>query len=317
MRDLRGLPKAHLHVHLESAVRWSTVRELGGPDGSAVDGFDAFFGLRKAVVACLRRPEDFRRVAAEFCADEAAAGTRYAEVSFTAAAHGERLGDLDMPLVAVLEGLEQGRVEYGIECRVILDHSRRRPVDRAWRTLDLAKRYAADGVVAIGLAGPEEYPGQPFAQVFEAARRDGVHVVHHAGEACGPASIRQAVTGGQADRIGHGITVLDDVALVAELVRRRIALEVCPSSNVALGFVPSLAAHPLPALRDAGLLVTVSTDIPSVIGVSLAEEYGRLRDTFGFADTVLAELATNGVDASFAPESTKERLREEIRDWVS
>ncbi|XRQ06508.1 adenosine deaminase [Actinomadura welshii] len=322
MRDLASLPKAHLHVHLESAVRWGTLREIGAAngvrvpeDGATFGSFAAFFEQNDLVRACLRRPEDFRRVAFEFCEDEAAQGTRYAEVSFTAAAHGERLGDLHMPLTAVLEGLEAGQEAYGIECRLLLDHSRRRPVERAWRTLELARRH--DRVAAIGLAGDESHPGDPFNEVFAAARDAGLHVVHHAGEGEGPASIRQALGPGRTERLGHGIRLLDDPDLTAEVRERGIPLEVCPSSNVALGFAPSLAEHPLPRLRDAGLTVTLNTDIPALIGTPLATEYARVRDAFGYDDTVLAELARAGVDASFAPTATKTRLHEEINTWLA
>ncbi|QFG23745.1 adenosine deaminase [Actinomadura sp. WMMB 499] len=322
MRDLLSLPKAHLHVHLESTVRWDTLREIGAANGvrvpdrvGAFGGFDAFFAQNDLVRACLRRPDDFRRIAYEFCADEAAQGTRYAEPSFTAAAHGERLGDLGMPLAAVLEGLDAGREAFGVECRLLLDHSRRRPVERARRTLDLARRH--DGVVAIGLAGDESHPGDPFAGVFAAACDAGLHVVHHAGEGEGPASIRQALGPGRTERLGHGIRVLEDPDLVAEVRERRVPLEVCPSSNVALGFAPSLAEHPLPALRAAGLLVTLNTDIPALIGTPLAAEYAHVRDAFGYDDAVLAELARTGVDASFAPSATKARLHAEIDAWLA
>ncbi|MQY05979.1 adenosine deaminase [Actinomadura macrotermitis] len=322
MRDLLKLPKTHLHVHLESTVRWPTLREIGAANGLTVPdrppafaGFADFFEQNALIRDALCTAGDFRRVAYEYCADEAAQGTRYAEVSFTAAAHGERLGDLDMPLKAVLEGLEQGRADFGMETRVILDHSRRRSVERAWRTLELARRH--DAVVAVGLAGDEAYPGDPFTEVFAAARDTGLHVVHHAGEAEGAASIRQAITSGRTERLGHGIRVLDDAALTAEVRDRRIPLEVCPSSNVALGFAASLAAHPLPRLRDAGLLVTVNTDIPALIGTPLSGEYAHLREAFGYDDAVLAELARNGVDASFAPAATKERLHAGITEWLT
>ena len=251
-----------------------------------------------------------------FAPHEAAQGTRYAEVTFTAAAHGERLGQPEMPLEAVLDGFAQGRA-YGIECRVLLDHSRRRSVDRAWQTLRLARRYAADGVVGIGLAGDEAYPLRPFAAVCDAARDAGLHLVHHAGESAGAASIREALTVGHAERLGHGIRVLDDADLVAEVRERAIPLEVCPSSNVALGLVESLPAHPLPALRDAGLVVTLNTDIPAIAATSLTEEYRRVRDAFGYTDAVLAELALAGVDASFAPTGTRTRLRREIAAWLA
>jgi adenosine deaminase len=325
MRDLLLLPKAHLHVHLESTIRWTTLREIGAANGVPVpapsdgplvfDGFRQFADHNALVRTCLRRPEDFRRIAAEFCADEAAQGTRYAEVTFTAASHGERLGDPDMPLDAVLAGLAEGQAAYGIECRVILDHSRRRSAERAWRTFELAERHAADGVIGIGLAGDESYPLAPFAEVLDAARDAGLRLVHHAGEICGPASIREAIDVGHAERLGHGIRVLDDPELVAEVRDRAIPLEVCPSSNVTLGLAESFGAHPLPRLRDAGLRVTVNTDIPLTAGTTLTEEYARIRTAFGYDDATLADLSRTTIDASFAPAATKARLHAETDDW--
>jgi adenosine deaminase len=196
---------------------------------------------------------------------------------------------------AVLDGLAEGTATYGLQVQLLLDHSRRRPVERAWQTLSLAEDHAGQGVVAVGLAGDEAYPADPFAAVFRAARSAGLHVVHHAGEAAGPASIRQAITDGQAERIGHGIRILEDEHLVAEVRERAIPLEVCPHSNVLLGLSPSLVDHPLPRLRAPGLLVTVNTDIPAMTGAGLAEEYRLLRETFGYSDAVLAGLARNGV----------------------
>ncbi|WP_018654667.1 adenosine deaminase [Actinomadura flavalba] len=322
MRDLSTLPKAHLHVHLESTVRWTTLREIGDANGvpvparpASLDGFAGFFEQNSLVRSCLRTYADFHRVAREFCADEAAQGTRYAEVSFTAAAHGERVGDPDLPLAAVLDGLATGFTESGVQTRVILDHSRRRPVERAWATLDLARRH--DAVVAIGLAGDEAHPGDPFVPVFAAAREACVHVVHHAGEAAGAESVRQAITSGRAERLGHGIRVLDDPALVAEVRERGLALEVCPSSNVALGFAPSLAEHPLPRLLDAGLTVTVNTDIPAIIDTTLTQEYDHLRTLHGLTDAELATLARNAVNASFAPPATRDRVHTEINTWLT
>ena len=325
VRDLGSLPKAHLHVHLESTVRWPTLRQLGAANGVAVPdrpgsvfaGFRDFADHNSLVRGCLRRPEDFTRVALEFCQDEAAQGTRYAEVTFTAASHGERLGQPEMPLRAVLRGLAEGRAAYGIECQVLLDHSRRQPMDRAWQTLRLATRYAADGVIGIGLAGDESYPLRPFAQVCAAARDAGLHLVHHAGESRGPRSIREAITMGHTERLGHGIRVLDDDDLVAEVRRQAIPLEVCVSSNVGLGLVGSFPAHPLPRLRAAGLAITLSTDIPAIVGTSLTEEYRRVRDTFGYADSVLAEFAHTAVTASFAPAATKQWLHQQTDAWLA
>ena len=324
MRDLTTLPTAHLHVHLESTVRPATARDLADDHGVLLPpraeryaGFGAFAEVNGAVRDCLRRPEDFVRVAREFCADQHADGVRYAEVTFTAASHGERLGDPEMPLAAVLEGLAVGRAETGLEVQVLLDHPRRRSVERFRRTVGLAARYRGPGVVGIGFAGAEEHPLAPFAQVVAEAADAGLHLVHHAGETAGPASIRDAVGVGRAERIGHGIRALEDPGLVAELRDRGIPLEICPSSNVALGLVPTLAEHPLPALRDAGLVVTLSTDVPAETGWSLAAEYAAVREVHGWDDEVLAGLARASVDASFAPAPVRHGLHAGIDGWLA
>ena len=308
------MPKAHLHTHLESTIRPGTIRELGGdppvPD-QPFTSFREFADRRAGVRALLRDRRHFRRIAEEFCQDEAAQGVRYAEVTFTAAAHGERLADPEMPLQAVLEGLAAGAERYGVHTRVIIDHSRRRPAERLWRSLELATRYPQ--VIAIGLAGDESYPAAPFAEVLQAAREAGLHLVHHAGETAGPASVWEAVTVGHAERIGHGIRVLEDPDLVAELRTRRLPLEVCPSSNVLLGLVPSLAEHPLPRLVEAGLVVTLNTDGET----SLVAEYERVRQLYGYRDAELAALAQASVAASFAPPELKTQLSTDIEHWLN
>jgi adenosine deaminase len=322
--DLAALPKVHLHVHLESTIRWQTLRELGDRNGVAVperptdplafNGFRQFADYNTLIRECLRHPADFTRVAAEFCMDEAAQGTRYVEVTFTAAAHGERLGAPEMPLLAVLDGLRQGKRTTGLEFRVLLDHSRRRSVQRAWETLRLAREH--DEVAGIGVAGDESHPAAPFARVWDAAKEAGVHLIHHAGETQGPASIREALEIGYAERLGHGIRVLDDPELVASVRDKAIPLEVCPSSNVVLGLVPSLAAHPLPRLIDAGLAVTLNTDIPNLTGTTLTDEFARARTVFGLSDTELAALNHTAIDASLAPGAVKGALHRETDTWA-
>jgi adenosine deaminase len=309
MRELAALPKAHLHVHLESAIRPSTLAELGfASDATQFDGFRSFADHNSLVRQCLTRPEHFTRIAAEFCEDQAAQGVRYGEVTFTAAAHGERLGDPDMPLAAVLKGLTP-------EFAVILDHSRRRSPERFAKTLELARKH--DSVVAIGMAGEERHPMAPFAELLDEARDAGVRLVHHAGEDAGPDSIVEALDLGHAARIGHGIRCLESPELVARLRDEGVPLEVCPSSNVGLGLVPSWPEHPLPKLVDAGLRITVNTDVPVSVGTDLVTEYERIREAFGYDDEALAALARAGVDASFASDAVKAALQAGIAEWLA
>ena len=320
-RDLVALPKAHLHVHLESAIRPATLAELA-PSGSApvlpavFAGFGAFADYNAAVRACLRTVADFERIAYEFCVDSAADGVRYAEVTVTAAAHGARLGSGAAPLDGVLAGLRAGSLAAGIETRVVIDHSRRRPLAWAEESVRLAAD-RPDAVVAFGVAGDESAPISPYRPVIERAAAAGVHLVHHAGETAGADSVRDALGLGRAERIGHGIRSLEDAELVARLRDERVPLEVCPSSNVALGLVPSLAAHPLPAMVDTGLVVTVNTDIPAVTGQTLSAEYAAVRDAFGCNDEDLARFARAAIDASFAPPPTKTSLHHALDAWLS
>jgi adenosine deaminase len=317
-RDLVALPKAHLHVHLESTIRPSTLASLGSvpslPPGFA--GFAAFAEYNAAVRNCLRTAADFSRVAYEFCVDSAADGVRYAELTFTAAAHGARLEAGSRPLEAVLAGLRDGSRAAGIEVRLVLDHSRRRPLAWAEETVRMAIAWP-DVVVGFGVAGDEAAPLAPYAPVVGMAAEAGLHLIHHAGETAGAASVREALDVGRAERIGHGIRSLEDPSVVAELRDRRVPLEVCPSSNVALGLVPSLPAHPLPALVAAGLVVTLNTDIPSVTGRALSAEYAAVRSAFGATDAELAAFAAAAVDASYAPPTLKTELHADIAAWLA
>jgi adenosine deaminase len=323
--DLRGLPKVDLHVHLENTARMSTLRELANRNGMSLPaglygdryrfgGFADFFAQNTTVRSCLCHRDDFQRVAYEFCEDEAAQGVRYAEVTFTVGAHAERLGDWEAPLEGVLEGLAKGEADFGIRCALVFDHSRRRPVELAWRTLEAALQHR-DRVVGLGLAGDETYPAEPFAPVFEAAIDAGVHSVPHAGEAAGPESVTAALSFLRAERTGHGFRAIGSESVVVELRERRIPLELCLSSNVALGLVPSFEDHPLPALLEAGLVVTLNTDIPGMTLSPIAAEYATVRRVFGLDDAVLANLARAGVDASFAGAETKATLHAEIDAW--
>jgi len=316
-RDLVALPKAHLHVHLESTLRPETLASLGvAPPPEMFAGFGAFADYNAAVRACLRTAADFERVAYEFCVDSAADGVRYAEMTVTAAAHGARLGSGAAVLDGVLAGMRTGAREAGLETRVVIDHSRRRPLPWAEESVRLAADHP-DAVVGFGVAGDEAAPLSPYRAVVERAASAGVHLVHHAGETGGAASVREALDIGRAERIGHGIRALEDPDLVARLRDEQVPLEVCPSSNVVLDLVPSLAAHPLPALVEAGLVVTLNTDIPAITGRTLSAEYAAVRDAFGCTDAELAGFARAAVEASFAPPGTKTRLRRDIDAWLS
>ena len=171
--------------------------------------------------------------------------------------------------------------------------------------------------MALNCAGSERTGIEPFARHFRAAADAGLRSVPHAGEWAGAANIWATLEHFAPDRIGHGVRAIEDPALVEELVRRRLPLEVCPASNVATGAYPSLAAHPFPALRAAGVVVTLNSDDPSMFGGWLTDVYETAREAWSLDDDELAAIARTAVDASFADDATKVELRRGIEAWLA
>lgn len=199
-----ALPKVDLHVHLEGSMRATTVVELAERYGVELPGglregryefrdFRHFVDEWLAGLACLREPEDFRRIALEFCQDEAAQGVRYAEVSFSLPDHAERMHDWDAALVAVLEGFGEGERRSGIVCRVYVDVVRGIDPALSRRAMEVALAHRDEGVIGIGLGGEERFAPEAYVDVFRDAIDGGLHSIPHAGETHGPESIRGAM----------------------------------------------------------------------------------------------------------------------------
>jgi len=327
VRDVIRLPKADLHVHFQGSIRPSTVRELAAKHGCelppGLDGdvyrwssFADFITQYGFVCRTLREPEDYRRAALEIAADEAGEGVRYAEVTLTVP--GERDPDpWRSAIAAALDGFAEAQDRYGIVSRLVLDHVRGWPLVHAEALLETALAFGDRGVVALGLGGLEARPGEPVASVFGRAIAEGLHSVPHAGEAEGPLSIREALDLLGAERLGHGIRVLDDPDLTDEVRERRIPLEVCPTSNVATRLVERIEDHPLPRLVDAGLVVTLNSDDPAMFSSPVAGEYRTAREVFGYDDDALAGFARSSIEASFAGDDLKRRLIDEIEEWLA
>jgi adenosine deaminase len=329
MRDLRSLPKAELHLHLEGSVRMQTLRELADRDGTPLPrGFDGgrwtfdgpgdFIDNYLELCTAFRRLDDFRRLAIECCADLATTGVRYAEVVFSPGNHARRLGDdWDGPIEAVLDGLAIGAREHGVTVRLCPDIVRDDGLEEAARTADVAIRHAGRGVVALNCAGSEQTDIAPFAPMFRRARDAGLRSVPHAGEWAGADNVRATIEHLRPDRIGHGVRAVDDPTLVAELAATRLPLEICPVSNVATGAYPTLDAHPFPGLRDAGVIVTLNSDDPSMFGGWLSDVFAAARDVWALTDDDLVSIAQAAVDVSFAGETIKADLTGGIASWLA
>lgn len=334
---VRGLPKAELHVHHVGSASESIVRELAlrhpGDVPSDPDALREFFTFRDfahfidvylAVVDLLKEPEDIRLLTYEVARElRTGQNVRYAELTMTpytsVLPHEAGRG---MAIEAYTEAIEDARIaaerDFGISLRWIYDIPGESGIPAADATLGFALDRAPDALVGFGLGGPEiGVPRPQFEPHFSAARAAGLRSVPHAGETTGPQTVWDAITLLGAERIGHGTTAAQDPALLAHLAEQRIALEVCPSSNVATRAVESLEAHPLRAFRDAGVRVTINSDDPPMFGTTLNREYEIAADLLDLDAHGLRDLAVEAVDASFAPDGVKASLRSEIDTYVA
>ena len=326
---LAALPKVELHIHLEGAMPPETLLALArrhriALPADGVEGLREWFRFRdfdhfvEVYLACsrvLRAPEDFQRLMADFAAEQERQGVRYCEVHFTIGTHWMNGLPVDEVLDALAETIRDEERRRGVRVRLIPDIVRDVGARTADPTLDWALEAGRRGIaVALGLTGREAIcPSDPYADHFAAAAEAGLHCVAHAGEHAGPASIEAVLGPCRAERVGHGVRAIEDAGLVARLAERRTPLEICPTSNVALGVVPDLARHPFDRLRRAGVELSVNTDDPALFDTDLPREYEKLAATFGYDAETLVDLAVAGVRHSFLPAAEKSKLAAEIR----
>ncbi len=338
-RDLRALPKAHLHLHFTGSMRHATLVELAARDGialpdalvddwpptlSAADekGWFRFQRLYDVARSVLRTEHDVRRVVLEAALDDAADGSRWLELQVDPSGFASRFGGITAFTDLVLDSTVEATRVAGIEMAIVIAANRtRHPLDA--RTLArLAARYAGrgprHGVVGFGLSNDERRGRtEEFDRAFEIARRADLLLVPHGGELMGPASVRVAADRLHADRLGHGVRAAEDPALLASLVERGVAFEVCPISNVSLGVYTDLTSVPLPELLTAGATVALGADDPLLFGSRLASQYAAMRAAHDLDDATLAELARMSVRASAAPPSLQREILADIDAWLA
>lgn len=297
---IRQVPKVELHVHLEGSIPPATLLQLAQRNAvslpvSTVEqverwyqftDFPHFAQVYGTASKCVRSAQDIELLARDFAAGQAAQQIVYTEFTFTALTHHRNYAiSFDDQVAALDRARLWAERELDISFGVILDIPRDSASPQQGELLArwLADNWGGDTLVAIGLGGYEVgFPPQMFQTAFDITARAGVPAVIHAGETAGPDSIWGALRSLHTVRIGHGVRCLEDPALVAHIRSQQIPLEVCPSSNVCLGVVPTLAQHPLPQLIEQGLSVTINSDDPPMFGTSCTDEYLRVTRTFGY-----------------------------------
>ena len=321
------MPKVELHVHLEGSIRPETLLKLAQRHGMPLPADDVaslrdwyrfrdfphFVDVYVAISKCIRTPEDLELIAREFLEGQAEQNILHTEATFTASTIEKHVGiPVADQMAALQKAMQYGRDELGISMLLILDIVRGDPVERAREVAEWCIEYREMGVCALGLAGEEHLGTAVYASVFDFAKGQGLSIVTHAGETCGPEVISECLTHASADRIGHGVRCLEDPSVVAKLRERQVPLEVCPSSNVCLGVFPSWEAHPLKQMVDEGLYVTLNSDDPPMFDTTLTDEYIRACHTFGFSIEECRTMVERAARASLLPEPEKSVLSERL-----
>jgi adenosine deaminase len=343
---IRGAPKALLHDHLDGGLRPATVIDLAsefGYDGlptTDVEALSAWFRRgadRKSLelyletfahtTGVMQERDAIIRVAAECAEDLAADGVVYAEVRYAPELSTERGLTIDEVVAANLEGFRLGSVRAAEAGRPIVMKMLVTAMRQAARSVEVAEcavRWRDAGVVGFDIAGPEAgYRPTRHLDAFEYVRRENFHITIHAGESFGLPSIWEALQWCGAERLGHGVRIVDDITVrddgsvalgrLAAFVRdRRVPLEMCPTSNVHTGAAPSIAEHPIDLLRRLRYRVTLNTDNRLMSGVSLSSEFAALDEAFGIGLGEMEWLTINAMKSAFAPFDERLRIISEV-----
>ena len=343
--DMVALPKAHLHLHLEGAIRPTTILDLYHRQGggfatltleevvsraqmtpSDVSFFDAI-GKFDFIMRCLREPDDLVRITGEAMADADADGVRYVELRFAPHfIHSFCRFPAPAAIEAVLKGIRQGMADHpNVIATPTLIIDRALGNTAAEEVVRWADRYRAMGTTSIDIAGDVSvYEYAEYEPACTLAHELGLSITIHVdcipdlpGRVCGPQGLRIAVERLHATRIGHGFCAAKDPALLDLLLERGITLEISVSSNVYCRVVPSLDEHPLPRLLASGVRVTLNTDDPTIFNVTLSEEYALLQRTFGLTLADFRRANLHAVDAAFVDEERRQELRAMIEAGYS
>jgi adenosine deaminase len=330
-----AFPKVELHRHLEGSLRVETMQDvirehsislpvpsdlpaLVQMQANDPSNFETFLSKFQTLRLLYRSPEIIRRITREAIVDAAADNVRYLELRFTPAAL-SRVKQFPLAEVMdwVVDSAAQASQECGILVRLIVSINRHEPVTLGEETTRLAVERRDKGIVGLDLTGNEaQFAAGPFLDIFRQARAGGLKLTVHAGEWGGAGNIRQALEEFEADRIGHGVRVLEDENLVALAAERGTPFEVCLTSNFQSGVVAGPDGHYLPHLLAAGVNVTLNTDDPSISGITLGDEYGLACETLGITRPALGQRILAAARAAFLPDAERWVLIDSLSDQL-
>ncbi|HEX9331399.1 MAG TPA: adenosine deaminase [Anaerolineales bacterium] len=332
LHTYRALPKVELHRHLEGSLRLDTMLDIARQHGITIPAdvlrlstlvqiqeedkftFQNFLAKFNTLRLFYRSPDAIDRITREAVEDAAKDNVKYMELRFTpvALSRAERFPLHDVVDWVITSAQDESK-KHGVIVRLIASVNRHESTELAEQVAWLAVEHLKDGMVAIDLAGNEaEFKTEPFYGVIKEARQSGLHVTIHAGE-WGPASnVKEAIEKLSAERVGHGVRVLEDENVVALAREHGTAFEVCVTSNYQSGVVVSLDSHPLMKMLDVGLNVTINTDDPSISRITLSHEYYTACEDLRMPQSTLRQRIVAAAQACFLAENEKENLVKQL-----
>ena len=330
---MRHVPKVELHLHLETSLRLRRLAERRGEDNgqgpaaliadpAKFVGYDRLRRLRYAsragrVADAQYTPENIEAITYELLQEAAAGGLRYVEVRVGGRRGFTLIGPRRM-LEAMAAARARAESDTGIRTGFLITIVRERGPEEAAQRVREALDCRDCGVVGVDLAGDEEnYPPALFARALAVAREGGLGITAHAGEFAGPSSVWTAIYQLGAQRIGHGIRAVEDPALLDYLREHAVTLEICPSSNVRLGLAPSLTAHPLRRLLDAGVHVTINSDDPLLLDTDLSREMENVARALELTPDQLTAMMAAAARAAFLPDDDRAQLERVVTSGAS
>lgn len=331
--SLKSIPKIELHRHLEGSLRLTTIHDLVLSQGvdlpPSLDQLrplvqvqpddpktpEAFLSKFEPLRRIFRSPEIIRRVVTEVVVDAAAEHILYLELHFTPTALAQERGfDLKDVFGWVAEAAQHAAAQGGLQIGLIASINRHEPVSVGTAVAREAADWMKKGIVGLSLAGDEpRFPSDPFHPLLREARQAGLGLTVHAGEWSGADSVGKALDISPEVRIGHGVHVTQDPDVIRRAVERRTVFEVCPTSNIQSGAVPSAGEHPLVQMIEAGLQVTINTDDPGVSQTTLADEYALAVGTLGLSQETVRATILGSAQAIFQPASTRKALEGRLK----
>ena len=327
-RHYRKLPKVELHRHLEGTLRLKTMLEVADQHGITIPAdvlrlsnlvqmqeeesftFQNFLSKFDTLRLFYRSPEVIQRITREAVEDAALDNVRYMELRFTpvALSRAERFPLHDV-IDWVIASAQAAAREFGTLVNLIVSVNRHESPELAEQVAWLAAEHRESGIVGIDLAGNEaEFQSEPFYGIFREAREAGLHVTIHAGEWGPAANVREAIEKLGAERIGHGVRILEDPVVADLACERGTPFEVCMTSNYQTGVVAGREAHPLARMLECGLNVTVNTDDPSVSRITLSDEYDMFCNVLHLPEAALHDCIVGAGQAAFLPDAQRREL---------